>query len=633
MSSGMLCNCNRYPIVMLWDVNISKITAFPNVWKNMANDYHYLWTWDLSSSPEALWPLVSDTNRFNRDTGLPPMQLLGFNNGIKLVKFKVPIVEIEWEEEPFEWTYPHRFGVLRRYRKGPLAEMRVDCRLERLQSSGTRLTYEVWVKPKNILGTIGIPLAIGMISAKRFGAAFMKYDRIASNGGLAVSISTGRYLSPAGHNKFKTLSERLREQGTDADALSRLYEFLEHADDLSIQRMRPYALADGWGLPRRTMLETFLRATRAGMLDMYWELLCPECRGVAEGHQHLGELSGKAHCSTCRIEFDANFDHNVEVIFRPNPSVRSVDASVEFCVGSPQRQPHIAFSLIVPPHEELPLSTMLNEGRYLLRTSNLPGSQLLLAKSGGAEKIDFRASSFGWGTSLRELSITPYIRLINETDQPQTFEMERTAWSDQAATAADVTVLQVFRDLFSSEVLRPGEEISVGSTTLMFTDLRNSTKLYREIGDAPAFGRVREHFEILEKAIAAEGGSIVKTMGDSVMAAFRNPASAVKAIWGVQNQLSARGEPPLSIKAGIHYGPCIVVNLNDRLDYFGSTVNIAARLSHFSAGGEVVLSEPIRNDPEVVAFLEKTAAPNSMSRFQSEIRGFDTSMELWKIRM
>jgi len=599
----------------------------------MAKEYHYLWIWDLESSPEALWPLISDTNRFNRDTGLPPIQLLGISKGVRLVKFKIPVVSVEWEEEPFEWTYPYRFGVLRRYRKGPLAEMRVDCRLERLPSSGTRITYETWVKPKNIIGNIGIPLAIGIISAKRFGNAFKRYDLIASSGGAALSISTDRNLSQAGKDRFKVLNERLFLQGEDVDTLDHLHDYLLQADDLSIQRMRPYALADGWELPRRTVLETFLRATRAGMLDMYWELLCPECRGVAEGHQHLGDVSGTAHCNTCRIEFNATFDHNVEVIFRPNPSIRAVDASVEFCVGSPQRQPHIIFSLIVPPHEELPLSTMLNEGRYVLRTSDLPGSQLVLATKNGMERSDFRASSFGWNTNLLELSLTPYIRLINETDSAQTFELERTTWSDQAATAADVTVLQVFRDLFSSEVLRPGEEISVGSTTLMFTDLRNSTKLYREIGDAPAFGRVREHFEILEQAIAEQGGSIVKTMGDSVMAAFRNPASAVKAIWDVQKQLSARGEPPLSIKAGIHHGPCIVVNLNDRLDYFGSTVNIAARLPHFSQGGEVVLSEPIRNDPEVIAFLEKSAAPNSMSRFQSEIRGFDTSMELWKIRM
>lgn len=599
----------------------------------MAKEYHYTWIWELESSPEALWPLVSDTNRFNRDTGLPPMQLLGINNGVKLVRFKVPLIQIEWEEEPFEWMYPHRFASLRRYRNGPLAEMRVDCRLERLPSSGTRLIYEVWVKPRNILGEIGIPLAIGMISAKRFGDTFKRYDRVASHGGSALSIATGRNLSSAGHNKFKVLSERLKSQGADMDVLEHLYEFLHRADDLSIQRMRPYALADGWNLPRRTVLETFLRATRVGMLDMYWDLLCPECRGVAEDHEHLSGLHGSAHCSTCRIDFSANFDHNVEVIFRPNPSIRAVDASVEFCVGSPQRQPHKAFSLIVPPREELPFSTMLSEGRYTLHASEIPGSQILLATKSGDEKIDLRANFKGWNSNIIELGLMPYIRLINETDQIQTFELERTTWSDQAATAADVTTLQVFRDLFSSEVLRPGEEISVGSTTLMFTDLRNSTKLYREIGDAPAFGRVREHFEILEQAISMEGGSIIKTMGDSVMAAFRSPVSAMRAIWDVQKQLSLRGEPPLSIKAGIHYGPCIVVNLNDRLDYFGSTVNIAARLPNFSLGGEAILSEPIRNDPEVIEFLERNASPNSMTRFQSEIRGYDQSMELWRVKV
>ncbi len=599
----------------------------------MAKEYHYIWTWDLNSSPEALWPLVSDTNRFNHDTGLPPMLLLGISNGVKLVKFNVPVVRIEWEEEPFEWTYPYRFGVLRRYRRGPLTEMRVDCRLERLQTAGTRLVYEVWVSSKNIVGSIGIPFAIGMFSAIKFRNTFRMYDRIASDDGSGSPVSTGRNLSLAGQNRFKSLSGPLFLLGENNQVLDRLYEYLNRADDLSIQRIRPYALADGWNLPRRIVLEAFLHATRAGILDMYWDLLCPECRGVTEDHRLLSDLRGTSHCNTCRIDFNATFDHNIEVIFRPNPSIRPVDATVEFCVGSPQRQPHIVFSLIVPPFEELPLTTSLHEGRYILRTFELPGSQPLLATEGGSERVDFRASSHGWRTELLELNLVPYIRLINQTDQAQTFELERTVWSDQAATAADVTTLQVFRDLFSNEVLRPGEEISVGSTTLMFTDLRNSTRLYRQIGDAPAFGRVREHFEILEGAIAAEGGSIVKTMGDSIMAAFRSPVSAVKAIWDVQRQLSARGEPHLTIKAGIHYGPCIVVNLNDRLDYFGSTVNIAARLPNFSLGGEAILSEPIRNDPEVVRFLEKYAAPNSLTRFQTEIRGFDQAMEVWKIKV
>jgi class 3 adenylate cyclase len=599
----------------------------------MAEEYHYTWTWNLTSSPEALWPLVSDTNRFNRDTGLPPAQLLGISNGVKLVKFKIPLFRVEWEEEPFEWTYPYHFGILRRYRKGPLAEMRVDCSLERLQPSGTRIIYEAWVKPANILGNVGIPIAIGIVSKKRFDSTYRLYDRIASSGSPDLFIPKGRTLSSNGRNRFRVMRDRLKEQGVNESILDRLDEFLHHADDLSIQRMRPYALADGWGLPRRAVLEAFLRATRVGMLDLYWDLLCPECRGVAEDHKRLSDVNTISHCSTCQIDFRANFDHNVEVIFRPNQSVRAVDAAMEFCVGSPQRQPHIAFSMIVPPHEELPFSTTLDEGRYSLRSSQLSGSQTLLAAKGGAEKIDFHVDHRGWPTGVTELGLMPYIRLINETDQTQTVELMRTAWSDQAATAADVTTLQVFRDLFSSEVLRPGEEISVGATTLMFTDLRNSTKLYREIGDAPAFGRVREHFEILEQAVAAEGGSIVKTMGDAIMAAFRSPVSAVRAIWTVQKQITARGDPLLSLKVGIHHGPCIVVNLNDRLDYFGSTVNIAARLPNFSTGGEVIFSEPIHNDQEVIEFLANNASPNSLARFQGEIRGFDQSMLLWRIKI
>ena len=86
------------------------------------------------------------------------------------------------------------------------------------------------------------------------------------------------------------MNERLKDQGVNDAILNQLYEFLHHADDLSIQRMRPYALADGWGLSRRAVLEAFLRATRVGMLDLYWDLLCPECRGVAEDHARLNDV-------------------------------------------------------------------------------------------------------------------------------------------------------------------------------------------------------------------------------------------------------------------------------------------------------------------------------------------------------
>jgi class 3 adenylate cyclase len=257
----------------------------------------------------------------------------------------------------------------------------------------------------------------------------------------------------------------------------------------------------------------------------------------------------------------------------------------------------------------------------------------LLADVDGLSKSDIRLTSFGWPLEQGHMSLLPTLNLVNATDADQTFQLERTAWSDQASTAADVTALQVFRDLFASEVVRPGEEISIGSVTLLFTDLRDSTRLYRKIGDAPAFGRVREHFEILEKAIASEGGGIVKTMGDSVMATFRHPIAALRAVWNAQTQIAEYGEPMLWLKVGLHKGPCIVVNLNDRLDYFGSTVNIAARLPGLSQGGELIFTEEVHNDPEIQEFLSKAASPESLNRFTANVKGFDEPFTMWRIKV
>jgi len=157
--------------------------------------------------------------------------------------------------------------------------------------------------------------------------------------------------------------------------------------------------------------------------------------------------------------------------------------------------------------------------------------------------------------------------------------------------------------------------------------------MYRVIGDASAFGRVREHFEILEKAIAAEGGAIVKTMGDAVMATFRHPIDALKSVWEAQAEIAKRGEPMLWLKAGLHKGPCIVVNLNDRLDYFGSTVNIAARLPNFSQGGELVFSEAFFEDPEIRNFLAENVGSSVLQRFTGDVKGFDEPFTMWKLRV
>ncbi len=598
----------------------------------MAQEFHFDWQWDLRSSPQAIWPFAADTNRFNRDTGQPEIELLDNLKGVKQLRMKLPILRVEWEEEPFEWTYPYSFGVLRRYSKGPIDEMRVQVNFDPKLGGGTCLRYQTWIRTNNLLAQLGIPFVIGVIAKNRFEKAFRNYDLVANKPEAVTKNSRQPGLGSGGRARFRSLREVIIQQGTDPALVARLEEFLDQADELSVQRIRPYALADRWGANRRAVLEMFLRATRASILDMSWDLLCPSCRGRAAGHTNLGDVRGRSHCSTCQVDFTVNFDHNIEVVFHPNPSVRSVELDTAFCVGSPQLQPHVVMAQRISALHSLPVNLQLESGRYALRSSALAGSMPLDAASDGSPRLDLRVTSFGWPSEQGHVSLLPTLNLINATEADQTFQLERTAWSDQASTAADVTALQVFRDLFASEVIRPGEEISIGSVTLLFTDLRESTRLYRRLGDASAFGRVREHFQVLERAVTSEGGAIVKTMGDSVMATFRNPSAALRAVWNAQKQIAEHGEPLLWLKAGIHKGPCIVVNLNDRLDYFGSTVNIAARLSSFSQGGEFVFTEEIYEDAELDEFLAENSKLESLLPFTGTIQGFDEPFTMWKLK-
>src|SRR6266849_771063 len=141
----------------------------------LSREFHYRWEFDLESSPEQLWPLVADTNRFNRDSGVPAIESSdskGLKNARRRLRLSAFGIPVEWEEQPFEWVRPSRFGVVRRYTKGPVAELRVLVELTPLEksrdnlpidradganeSAGTKLVYEVWAKPKNILGLIAI---------------------------------------------------------------------------------------------------------------------------------------------------------------------------------------------------------------------------------------------------------------------------------------------------------------------------------------------------------------------------------------------------------------------------------------------------------------------------------------------
>ena len=604
----------------------------------MENELVNQWQWRLKANPQSLWPYVADTDRFNRDTMLPAVEQVLQNNNYqpltnarRRLKFRLPGIKIVWEEEPFEWSYPTQFGVIRNYLTGPLRQMRTLTKLEALATGGTQLTYEVWIQPRNILGRLGWPL-IAFYSEQQFGRVFAQYDEMALANQMPMSQTNGRFAS-GGQARLTQISQRLVEQRLDSNLVDQLTSLVTTADDMTLARLRPYTFAREWNISRREALQLFLFATREGLLTLQWDVLCPFCRGAQQTHDHLSDIEADVHCPSCQIDFNVNFNQSVELTFTPNDNIRPI-RRMEYCIAGPEVTPHIVTQQLLPPHSRRTVMPVLENGRYRSRTLSLPGSQYLQVTQDGHSQATISAQSEGWLAEELQVASAPTLALENRTNEEQLIILERMAWNDEAATAAEVTTLQQFRDLFADEALRPGEQISVGSLTILFTDLRDSTRMYREIGDATAFGLVMNHFDVLRETITTENGAIVKTIGDAVMAVFRHPVSALRAILAAQDALETPppGERPLLLKAALHYGPSIAVNLNERLDYFGSTVNMAARLEKFSQGGDVIMSEAIYNDPEVHEFLAFQSERLRIDSFMEELKGFDDEcFTLWRL--
>ena len=142
---------------------------------------------------------------------------------------------------------------------------------------------------------------------------------------------------------------------------------------------------------------------------------------------------------------------------------------------------------------------------------------------------------------------------------------------------------------------------------------------------------MREHFALLAGICRLHNGAIVKTIGGAVMGAFADPADAMRAAIDIQAEIedfnAQSGTEPIVVKAGVHAGPCISVTLNERLDYFGGTVNLASRLQGQSLGDDIVVSRQLAADPAVAVVL----ADYELETNTSEIRGFNDAVTFYRL--
>ena len=297
----------------------------------------------------------------------------------------------------------------------------------------------------------------------------------------------------------------------------------------------------------------------------------------------------------------------VILVTRPAPTVRPLGIG-GYCLSGPMATPHVMVQLLLAPGERRSVDVDLPAGSYRLRTLH-PGGFVDLEHDGRAPFPGLRVTAAGVEAS------EPGV-FANDAGFELAALIEDRTWTREALTAPEVISLQAFRDLFAAATLRPGDEAGVSQVALLFSDLQGSTALYERVGDSVAYNMVRDHFALLAGIVRDHDGAVVKTIGDAVMASFGDPADAVRAALAMQ---AAIADHDLVLKLGVHVGPSVVVTLNDRLDYFGSTVNMAARLQGQSAGGDIVLSRAVADDPAVRPLLDAIARRDE----SVPLKGFD----------
>ena len=464
----------------------------------------------------------------------------------------------------------------------------------------------------------------------------------------------------------KTLFAALRETA-DAEAADAIERLVETGADRDLVRINVLAFAAAHRLDEERTIAAFLHAAQLAIFELAWDVICPTCRGVLAITSTLKNVHPEPYeCALCNRAFEPTLDEMVEVVFTVSPRVRKIAAHDPDTLPFWDYFRQVFWSSAVDLSDD-DLQTLIAECTLFARALT-PGEQAVVSMQAppGWIIIFEPTSHFGHylkvapetTTEVQRLTLafkgnkaptetTPVkagpveLTLVNQTNarvlpavwvENQTYDALM-AQRRPNLTAKRIFTNQTFRDLYRTDTLDVDQGLKIVSLTFLFTDLKGSTGLYARVGDLVAYELVRQHFHLLTTIVAAHGGAVVKTIGDAVMATFPTPSHALTAALRMRDMIGGIGsesrKEDLLLKIGLHEGPCLAVMLNDRLDYFGQTVNIAARIQGLAVSRAIFASKAIVDYPQSLALLREAGIE---PRLQSaSLRGVAEDVAVYEI--
>ncbi len=582
------------------------------------------------SSRAEMWRWVADTRILNDHVGSTPLDVRRETSGATAARFAMRTrlggVSVDYEEEPFEWDKERFFSWARFMNGGLVSSITGLYQLTDVDGDrGCEIDVRLATMPRAI---VFWPIVWFIQTTRARGvAAYLRAvdDAVRADRPLSVSrapCDLARVDRPAAE-----LAQR-----HDPAVVKALVDLLVHGGDLEVQRLRPYELARVWSASREAVLRLCLDAVGAGLLELRWALLCPSCQTEADRIPSLKEIEPEGHCQLCDIRWGVELDRTVEATFAPHPSVRALDPR-PFCIGGPMITPHVAAQAVARGGAPARLRVPEAPGRYRLFVRGGASAVVDVAEAKPAEAevsaVIHAVDDAGRSVTPGQIDVAPRGQIVvHGGDAPFHAKLERAAWGFEAVTALHVSSLPEFRAQFGGEALRPGLALKVGRVALLFSDLVGSTALYAKLGDAAAFGVVNDCLHFGRKIVEKHGGTVVKTMGDAVMAAFPEPSIALAAGAEMISGWEAfarehAGAAEVDVKVGVASGPCTIVTANGVLDYFGQTVNTAARVQHQAGPRELVVPEDLA--------AELPAGVTIAERFLAQVKGITEPLALVRV--
>lgn len=454
-------------------------------------------------------------------------------------------------------------------------------------------------------------------------------------------------------------------QSADAGSVAAIERLVREAPDRDLCRINALAFAGRHGLNGQRVISTFVHAARLGLFELSWNVLCPNCSGVLDANASLKSVRDQDYCAFCAAGCVPTLDENVEVTFTVTPRVRHIAAhapnelpfadyvrqiffssGVDLPDDYAQRMDRIMLDAVeLPAGEKAQVSLQLPAGSVILFDPVTHAAHYFEVT--GEPTAERRTLSVAYGnvkapTETTELAPGP-VRFTLDNRSPERvlpgLWMSGPEMNDMIGrrrpflTAKHLFTNQTFRDLYRTDTLDIDQRLRITSLTFLFTDLKGSTDLYERVGDLVAFDLVQSHFKVLQEIVAQEAGAVVKTIGDAVMATFPTPDRALSAALRMREAMVGLNRREINedllLKIGIHEGPCLAVNLNERQDYFGQTVNIASRVQGLAGTRSILTTAPVVQHPEAAAILQAGGLKPTVQ--QRSVRGLAGEVAIYEI--